>query len=230
MVIICKSSQVAVWSVIFTAVLYEIGIGAVPYRLRILCRLVVSAIYVLAGTGYWKEHRIDLEDGACALATEYFEKFNSHLKTSISIWRGKEEFLGLALAFWGLAILFMLMMIAQLLCRRGVLLLLPAAVFVAELTIGYIPQWKGMALFFTALLFVQADGGNGKKALRVHIDGQQRYRQAWYVPWLSPICLAGIAVMILFGSHMLSNATENRLLAAAPNVQAFQKNFRQQKT
>ena len=225
------SAKAARWlcgSVIFTAVLYEIGIGAVPYRLRILCRLVVSAIYVLAGTGYWKEHRIDLEDGACALATEYFEKFNSHLKTSISIWRGKEEFLGLALAFWGLAILFMLMMIAQLLCRRGVLLLLPAAVFGAELTNGYIPQWKGMALFFTALLFVQADGGNGKKALRVHIDGQQRYRQAWYVPWLSPICLAGIAVMILFGSHMLSNATENRLLAAAPNVQAFQKKIEKQ--
>ncbi len=220
------SAKAARWlygTVIFTVVLYEIGIGAVPYRLRVLCRLVVSAIYVLAGSSYWKEHRIDLEDGACALATEYFQKFNSHLKTSVSIWRGKEEFLGLALAFWGLAILFMLMMIAQLLCRRGVLLLLPAAVFVAELTIGYIPQWKGMALFFTALLFVQADGGNDKKALRVHIDGQQRYRQAWYVPWLSPICLAGISVMILFGSHMLSNATENRLLAAAPNVQAFQK-------
>lgn len=209
--------------VIFTAALHEIGIRALPYRLQILCRLSAAAGYACVGYRYWKEHRIDLEDGACALATEYLVKFNSHLKTSIFIWKGKTEFLSMAFSFWALAAVAALLLLALLWHRRGLLLLLPIAVFAAQLTIGYVPEWKGMAYFFAALLFVHADGGMRQKTLRMHVDRQQRRRRTWYLSYAAMGCLTGMTLLMLSGSRMLSNATQNKLLAAAPKVQEFQK-------
>jgi len=225
------SEKAGLWlhaAVIVTAGAYEAGIRALPRWPRIMCRLCVPVIYAGIGYRYGKVHQIDLEDGACAMATQFLVKFNKHLKTFFSVWRGRTELIGLAFAFWTFVILLGLLLLALLLGRHEILLLLPAAVFAAELLIGYIPGWKGMALFFAALLFVHADGGNGTKtALRVHADKKRRYTQVWYVSWLPALFLSGAAVLILFGSSRLSDATAQRWMDAAPKVQAFQKKAEQ---
>ncbi len=209
--------------VIFTAALYEIGMRMLPAALQTICLIGVTVLYEWIGFRYWMEHRMDLEDGACALATEYVTKFNKHLKTTIVIWRGKTEFLSLSFAFYALVIVLILLLLSLLWRRRGILLSLPVAVFAAQMTIGYVPGWKGMALFFTALLFIHADGGTGTKTLRMHLNRRQRNRRTWYVSWLLAVCLAGVTICILSGSRILTDATQQRMLAAAPKVQAFQK-------
>lgn len=215
-------------SVIVTAALYEIAIRALPQRIRGFCRFLPPVAGVAAGIRYWQAHRMDLEDGACAIATEYLVKFNRHLKTTVFIWEGKTEYLELALGFLTLAVLSGLLVLSLLFRRRWLLLLLPAAVFVAELVIGFIPQWKGMAFFFLALLLVQADGMDGRKTtLRVHVDRQRRNPQTWYLGWLPAVCLAVSAVLILTGGRVLSDLTEQRLMEVSPKVQAFQKKTEQ---
>lgn len=215
-------------SIIFTAALYEIGIRALPRMFRNLCRLCVPVVYAVTAFRYMKAHQTDLEDGACAMAMQFLEKWNKHLGTFFSIWRGKDELLGMAFAFWTLVILLCLLLLALVLGRYEILLLFPMAVFAAELLVGYIPQWKGMALFFTALLFVHADGGNGiKTVLRVHVDKKRRYTQLWYQPMLPVFCLAGAVAFILFCSSKLSDATAQRWMDAAPAVQKFQKKTEQ---
>lgn len=215
-------------AVIVTAGVCEAVIRAFPRWLRILCRLGILLLYMYVDFRYYKAHQIDLEDGACAMASQFLVKFNRHLKTYFSVWRGKAELIGLAFAFWTFAVLLGLLLLALFVNRYEILLLLPAAVFTVELLIGYIPQWKGLALFFAALLFVHADGGNGvKTTLRVHADRKHRLAQAWYLPWLPALCLGGAAVLILFCSSRLSDATAQRWMNAAPKVQAFQRQAEQ---
>lgn len=157
---------------VFTIVLYEAVILRFM-RIRVFLALLVPAVYADVCFRYAESVRIDLEDGACALATQFLEKFNRHIGTFYAIWIGKTEFIGLALAFWTLVILLGLLILALLFRKRALLLLLPTAVFAAELTIGFVPQQKGMLLFFTALLFMQADGGaNGRIWIRCRDGGQ----------------------------------------------------------
>lgn len=208
-----------------TAVLYQIGIAALPYRLlRMFCGICIPVIFGITAYAYAKPRQIDLEDGACALATQFLVKFNRHLKTSIWIWKGKTELIGFSFAFWSFAVVICLLLAALLLQRRVLLLLLPAAVLSAELFIGYIPQWRGMALFFAALLFAQADGQGGRKmVLRVPMNQRHRYRQRWYLRLL-PLGLLTFAMFgMLFCSSRLSDATNGWLMAKAPRVQKMQK-------
>lgn len=215
-------------AVVVTAGVCEAVIRAFPRWLRILCRLGIMLLYAYVGFRYYKAHQIDLEDGACAMASQFLVKFNRHLKTFFSVWRGKTELIGLAFAFWTFAVLLGLLLLALFVNRHEILLLLPAAVFTVELLIGYIPQWKGLALLFAALLFVHADGGNSAKTtLRVHADRKRRLAQAWYLPWLPAFCLGGTEVLILFCSSRLSDATAQQWMNAAPKVQTFQRQAEQ---
>ncbi len=226
------SQNAYVWvcaSAVFTALLYELGIRAIRLRgLQIVCGLLVPAAYAWVLFRYYEQHRIDLEDGACALGTQFLEKFNLHLKTTFAIWIGRAELRGLAFAFYTLTAVLLVLVFAAVFRRRELLLLLPAGVFFAELLIGYVPQWKGLALFFAALMLVHADGWNGRRtALRVHIDKKQRHARTWLLPWLSAVCVAAAAIGILLCAKMLSDLTNERLLAAAPGVQTFQKKAEQ---
>lgn len=215
-------------AVVVTAGVCEVGIRALVRWMQILCRLGIMVLYVGIGYWYFKVHQMDLEDGACAMVSQFLVKFNRHLKTFFSIWRGKTELIGLAFAFWTLIILIGLLLLALFVHRHELLLSFPAAVFAAELFIGYIPRWKGLALFFAAVLFVHADGGNGvKTVLRVHVDKKRRFVRVWYVPWLPSLCLGAAAVLILFGSSRLSDITAQQWMDAAPKVQAFQRQTEQ---
>lgn len=210
--------------IIFTVLLYELVIRALPRVLQFFCRLLVPAGYAAAVVRYGRARQIDLEDGACALGTEFFIKFNKHLKTSVSIWRGKPQYAGMAFAFGVLVALLVLLLLSLQLLRKGILLLLPLAVFATELLIGYVPEWKGLALFFAALLLACADGSGGKTArLTVRADRRRRNGSVWYLSWIPIVCLALTGVLLLFGGSLLTTATKSRMMAAAPNVQAFQR-------
>lgn len=210
-------------AVIFTVLLYGV-IRTLPRGLRFFCSLIVPIAYADVIVRYWKKRQIDLEDGACALASEFLDKFNKHLKTSISIWRGRPEYAGMALAFCVLATLLALLLLSLLSLRHGMLLLFPFAVLAAELMIGYVPEWEGMALFFAALLLVRADGSGGTKTrLRMHADRRQRHGHVWYLPFISLVCLALTGALLLCGGGMALVATKSRMMAAAPKAQEFQK-------
>lgn len=221
---------------VFTILLYEMGILALPC-MRIICGLAVPVIYGYVCFRYVKQCQIDLEDGACAIATQFLEKFNRHLQTSFWIWQGKTEWIGLAFAFWTLVILTGLLVLALILGKRMILLLLPAAVFAAELLIGFVPQWEGMALFFAALLFVRADGGEDRPLLqekrsegrraKLSVRRDRREKVPWYMCLLPPLCLAGAAALMLAGGSLLSGATAAELMKKAPEVLAFQRETEQ---
>lgn len=206
-----------------TAALYQIVIAAVPYRLlRALCQISVPLLYGAAAVAYAKPRQIDLEDGACALATQFLVKFNKHVKTSYWIWSGKTEFIEFAFAFWGLVVIVCLLLLAVLLRRRFLLLLLPIFVLLAELTVGYAPQWRGMVLFFAALLFVRADGeGSRQTVLRVPMN--QRHGHRWYMRLVPFGVLAAAMLVMLSFSSRLSSATTEWMMAKAPGVQELQR-------
>ncbi len=189
-----------------------------------LCRLGVPAVFGWSCYRFAKACQVDLEDGACATAVQFLEKFNRHLHTSFQIWQGKTEWMGMALAFWTL-VSFMGVLFAALLLRRRVLLLLfPVTVLALELLIGYIPQWKGMSLLFAALLFVQADGGGARRADLMPRAGQRR-RGGWrcYVYGIPAGCLSAAAVALLSVSGVLTDATQGWLMERAGQVQVFQR-------
>lgn len=226
------SRQALLWMYVLaagTAVLYEIGLAAIPHRLvRGLCQAGVPVVYGMICYRYAKPRQIELEDGACALATQFLAKFNSHLKTSYWIWSGRPQLLRFSLAFWLLVIFLGLLLLAMVVHRRVLLLLLPLVVLAAELMIGYIPQWKGMSFLFTALLFAQADGQSRKQSvLHVSMDKRGRYVRLRYLRWLPTALLAGAAFAVLLASSTLSDATSGWLMERAPKIQAFQREMEQ---
>lgn len=215
--------------------LYESGMAGLA-RLRIFFGLLIPCMYAWAVFRFWKLHRIEIEDGACAAAVQFLEKFNSHLKTSYSIWEGKTEFIGLGLAFWVFVIASALLFAALLFRKRAVLLLFPAAVFAAELVTGFVPQWKSMAFSFAALLFMQADGGadalssgHARKSryARMHARADGRRTVRWYVRWIPSVCLAGALAFMLPVSSRLSDTTLPSLMKQAPKVMEFQRKTEQ---
>lgn len=223
---------------VFFIFFYEIGIPAMLRPIRYLyrdrapallwtaeylCKLGVSAFFGWICYRYAQSCQIDLEDGACAAAVQFLDKFNRHLHTSIQIWQGKTEWLGLALAFWTLAVFTGVLLLALLLHRRVLLLLFPVTVLALELLIGYIPQWNGMALLFAALLFVQADGGGARESnLTLHADQRQRRGWRWHIYGIPAVCLSAAVVILLSVSGVLTDATQGWLMEQSKQVQVFQ--------
>lgn len=210
-----------------TVCLYRVGIAAIPFWvLRLLCQISVPAVYGIVGFLYAKPRRIGLEDGACALATQFLVKFNNHLKTSFWIWKGKTELIGFSFAFWTLFIVLGLLLLTLLLQKRMLLLLLPVFVFAAELMVGYIPGWRGMAVCFAALLLMYADGESGKQqVLRVPMDQRHGSGSHWYIRYLPTVLLAAVVCAVFACSQSLSEATTGWLMAKALRIQAFQRNM-----
>ncbi len=223
---------------VFFILFYETGIPALQRAVRELvksrgetsarlvrklCVLGTPVVFGWSCYRYAKSCQIDLEDGACATAVQFLDKFNRHLHTSIQIWQGKEQWMGMALAFWTLVIFLGVLLAALVLHRRVLLLLFPVTVLALELLIGYIPQGGGMALLFAALLFVQADGGGAKQADLVRQpDQRQRGGWQWYVCAIPAGCLTAAVVLLLSVSGALTDATQGWLMERARQVQVFQ--------
>lgn len=208
-----------------TAAVYEIGIKAMP-RGRTVCRIAIPAIYGVVFWRYLKRNQIDLEDGACAFAIQFVRKLNKHVKTSFSFWHGKEELIGMSLAFWVIVISVGLLCLTFLTGWRVWLLVLPVTVLAAELMIGYAPQLPGIILFFLGLVFLHI-GEDGKKRKVLHAGIRQNKERDWYQPWMPALFLSGVVVVLIAVCSTLFDATGKDLMLQAPNVQAFQKGAEQ---
>lgn len=216
----------------FTAALYEMGISLLP-RFRIAAGLLVPAVYARVFYAFGKPRQIDIEDGACALATEFLIQFNKYMRRSYWIWTGKPEMSGLALAFWSAVILAALLILALLTRKRLFLLFLPLTVLLVELSIGHAPGIRGMRLFFIGILFAGAGGLGRQRGIRrtllrpaVAAHGQQPGRQ-WYIGWMPVACLAfGAALMLYAGSRAL-DASKGQIMALAPRVRQIQRDTEQ---
>ncbi len=210
--------------VLITSAVYEIGIQALP-RYRGTARMLAAAVCGMIFYFYAKERRIDLEDGTCAFATQFLEKFNRHLKTSFYIWKGREEYLGMSFAFCCICTALALLLLVLITGRRILLLAMPAAVLSALLLVGYVPQWRGLALFFTAVMVVSAaEEDRRKKTVHAHIDVRSSRAHQWYLKWIPVVCLAGGCALLLLLGSVVFEMPARELMDQAPRVQAFQKN------
>lgn len=213
--------------VIFTAAFYEILVKALPdRRQQLLCRLLLPLAYGIIIRRFVKQVQIDFEDGACAFGVQFVEKYNKHLHASVSMWEGREEFLGMSLSVCLISIALALLILALLSGRRMFLLLLPGVVLAAELLIGYTPNWQGVACFFAgAVLLYSGEWDARLIALRIHRSGrihksagQQLRRQA---------CTASIFLMALAVGGAVLRKPAERLMEKTPQVRQFQKETEQ---
>ncbi len=215
---------------LFTAFLYEAGIRKLP-RCQWICRLLVPVVYGAAVFAYAKPRQVDIEDGACAFAIQFLEKFNKHLKTSYTIWQGKPEQLGHSLALYGLVAVLLLLTLALLTGKRLFLLLLPLAALWSEMLVGYVPRWEGLACLFACVLFAAAGEPQrgGRKALRVHMGGQRK-KGALAVfgqRWLPVAVLAVTTALLVAAGKLAFEAPAGRLMEKHTQVRAFQQDMEQ---
>ncbi len=224
------AAKAQVWAnmlIFIMAALYEIGIRALP-RYQMCCCLSVPMICGIILFRYAKENQIELEDGACAFVSQFLEKYNKHLKTSFSIWKGKPELIGMSFSFWCICIAAVMLILVLITGWRIFLLIMPAAVLSAEILIGFIPQWRGLALFLVGVMIVFAAGDdNRRKILRASVDGRLRTGHSWYQKWLPVICLAGGGVLLMLLGGPLFETSAGRLMEQAPVVQDFQRKTEQ---
>ncbi len=131
---------------------------AMPGGLLRLAAALPVVLYGLLFYRYISRRRIDFEDGSCAIVSCYLKQFNRRMKTSFSIWHGKEEFLEMALAVWICIIVLALLCLAFITGKRICSMLLPALVLPALLLSGNGPGWKGTAFFLAAKVSGLIDG------------------------------------------------------------------------
>lgn len=210
-------------SVVVISALDEIGVQALP-KYRGMIRVLAAAVLALVFYRYAVEYQIELEDGACAFGTQFLEKYNRHLKTSFYIWKGREEYISMSFAFWCICTVTALLFVVLITGRRIFLLAMPAAVLSALLMIGFVPQWKGLALFLAAVMTVYAAGDDRRKrTMHVRIDGRQRAAHLWYMKWVPVACLAGGSAFLLLLGSIIFQMPSQELMNQSPKVQEFQK-------
>lgn len=162
----------AVWAVIlFTAGFYEVGVRLAP-RCRALFRLALAFGYVMVSKEGLEPYRIDFEDGACAFASQYLEKWNVKMNTDWEIWSGKAEMISFSFSACMMLALLATLCLSMCVCRRVFLLLLPSVALCALLLVGFAPGPRGLGLFLAAALFLSATNAGG----RVEI---WRYSKKW---------------------------------------------------
>ncbi len=209
--------------IIVTVAVYEVHIrGMRNLKKQRVCALLVPLAYSLAVMNYVKPRRIDLEDGSCALATQFLEKYNRHFHTSFWIWKGKKEFLGSSFTLWMAGVIIVLLILALLAGKRAFLLLAPATVLLAELLVGYVPQWNGISCFFVCIQFAFSGEKRRKKgALRLSATGQTR-KLSFFQRNMNGFCLA-VAAMALVTGVVFFRAPAEKMMEKSPLVENFQR-------
>lgn len=158
---------------------------------------------------YYLNRRLDLEDGLLALVKNYVNTYNIYYKKSIEIPPGKEQYVAMAFVFCFLIAILVQYLLVQLSGVRAFVLLLPCAVFCAELWIGRIPDVKSLFVFSVSfILFSVGKGGSWKvKGAAVFVWG----------------LLFGLSVFTL-------KVPAEHLILKAPKYKAFQKQLETQIT
>lgn len=158
---------------------------------------------------YYLNHQLDLEDGLLALVKNYVNTYNIYYKKNIEIPPGKEQYVAMAFVFCFLIAILVQYLLVQLSGVRAFVLLLPCAVFCAELWIGRIPDVKSLFVFSAScILFSVGKGGSWK--------------------------VKGAAVLVwglVFGLSVFTlKVPAEHLILKAPKYKAFQKQLETQIT
>lgn len=213
-----------------TAAVYETGIRALP-RFHAAAGFALAGIYGMAVYQYAAPRRIDLEDGACAFVSQFLEKYNKHFHTSYTIWKGKEELLSTSLALLLLVAVLGLLLLTLMLQKRF-LLLCPTVVLFGEMLVGYVPQWRGIALFFAAALLSMAGEWPvrrpGQRTLRAQRDGRRQNQKirTFFLRWL-PVAVLVLAAVFVPAAGTAFEMPAVRMMEKNPQVKSFQKNLEQ---
>lgn len=209
--------------IFITIAIYEAA-GYILPSYQWACRLLLPVLYGIAAYRYIKPWQIEFEDGGLAFATQFLEKYNKHLRTSFSIWHGKEEWIQDSFAVWAIGITILLLLLALFTGRRIFLLLLPGFVLAGELLVGYTPKWRGMALFFIAVLFAYSGEGDGRWIdLPIHRQRQKHTLGIELLGSLPVICAAAVALLLAAVSGPAFHHAASKLMEQAPKVKEFQR-------
>ncbi len=219
-----KRAQIWACMIIFLTVgIYEAP-GFLCPKYKWVCRIFLPVLFGAAAYRYIKPWRIAFEDGSCAFASQFLEKYNKHLRTSFSIWHGKEEWLTASFAAWSIGMMLILLLLALFTGRRIFLLLLPGAVLAGELLVGYAPQWKGIGLFFAAVLLAFSGEGDGRW-IDLQLHRQQTDTLGRQLCGSLPvICAAAGALALICVSGMAFEHAALKLMDQAPKIKEFQRN------
>lgn len=175
--------------------------------LRRLGSLALLLAFLL-GCGYFYRDRVgELAGGFRGLGQRYLDLWNCYFGTSFQI---GETLRGTAVwqqEAWGLLLAVaavLLQTLSALWRKRSVMLLLPAVVLAAEMTVGLTPEWPGLACLFAAGL------------LGLHLDCHREFRAA------PALALAGLlAVLLPLAARVLSGPA-SWVCQSHDRLQAFQ--------
>ncbi len=196
---------------------------AMPGGLLRLAAALPVVWYGLLFYRYISRRRIDFEDGSCAIVSCYLKQFNRRMKTSFSIWHGKEEFLEMALAVWICIIVLALLCLAFITGKRICSMLLPALVLPALLLSGNGPGWKGTA-FFLAAIFVTFSGAGSGRRHTLRARGRSGTGTGYL---LSGAVLTVVVAAAVSAGSIFFDSRAAGMLEHASTAKRFQKNLEQ---
>ena len=197
----------AVLSIPVTLVWNEALHHAGKNRLRLAGSLALSAAALFGIWYYYRGQAGQLVRGLYGLGQRYLDVWNDYFLTSLRLdqaLRGSRAEQQLAGGLLFAVVMILLQTFSAMLRKRSVMLLLPAAVLAAEMTVGLTPEWPGMACMFAAGI------------LGLYLDCNREFQA---VPAL---VLAGLMALLLPFSAAVLEEPASRVSLAHDQLQAFQ--------
>lgn len=204
------------------------SLGIASARKRFLERgafILASAGYLLGFYLYTRKNHLAMEDGMLYIAGCYLEKFNVYYKTNYTLGsRGDISEVSMTLGFWLMLIVTVLWILAKLWKKNGILLILPMAVLIPELMVGFTPKWQGIALYaFSALLLCSGEWENRAQGKRQKGTQNDTIRRN-----LPRLIVLGTAALLLLTGPAVFTAPVNRLMGSYEELRAFQQDLEEQ--
>lgn len=195
-------------SLVWNEVLYNLG----KTRMRLVGNLVILLAFLLGIWYYYRDQISELIRGFYGLGQRYLDAWNSYFITSLRIDQALQGNMAEEQLAWGMLLtvsMIFLQIFSASLRKRSVLLVLPAVVLAAEMTVGLTPEWTGMSWMFIAGM------------LGVYLDGHRRFQA---VPAL---VLAGLLILLLPISVAVLEKPASRVSLVHDRLQAFQHQIEQ---
>ncbi len=162
----------------------------------------------LLGCGYfYRDWTGELAGGFWGLGQRYLDQWNRYFGTSFQIGEALQGTAAWQQEAWRLllaVVAVLLQTLSALWRKRSVMLLLPAAVLAAEMTVGLTPEWPGLACLFAAGL------------LGLHLDCHREFRAA------PALALAGLLAVLLPLTARVFSGPASWVCLSHDRLQAFQ--------
>lgn len=119
---------------------------------RIAGNLLLAVIFAVGCYLYYRMYGKSIEDGGLALGQLYLERWNEYYDTTVNLAGGNAESISLALSYGMLAAVTVLQMSAGVFRKWWLMSVLPLAVCVLELLVGYTPGWRSFVLLYAGIV------------------------------------------------------------------------------